>query len=870
MSSSIPIIANSDRRSTATLSASTGPVTVGFPVFGGADDLSVFVDGELIDSADWTLTSASALNPATDILPSGDGRVTFDAAQTGDVEIIGEIKPARTAQLAPGVGVPAETQNLALSKIWAAIRESYSWGKASIKFPVGERATALPGVDERKGKILFFNAHTGNPEVVAPSTGGVSAASGVVNDTLLSGSTIKDVLDQFAKNPINVMGYPYYAKGDGVTDDRVAIQTAMDDGASQRRPVFFPKTDAFYRVTKNPSGAYALKLNSHMTLFSIARAEIKLADSQNSTHLFSNAGGTTPTDIEAFGLKMNGNRDNQTGSGHIFAISGCKRVKIHDNEICYARTYGIAAQTSGQEDIDIYRNYIHDTGSDGIDIKDFSADNIRISVVENEFANTGLGPDEGGTTFACDARCKGLLVRGNRIRDISANLGNNAGISVRAESVGAIISENEITSVSGSTAISVSGDDAIISNNTITGMGAGISTINPRTIVMGNKIRGCTLDGIGMNVGSDHSVVALNSINSVGRDCLRILGNDVLFAHNNLSNATNYGWRVVAGANRTRVGVNWGTGNGSDFFTDAGTGTIREWDSLSANGESIAAAATLNLDSATGDCVDVTGNTGITAITLSEGRQRSVRFTGTPELAHGASLVLPGGANIVAAAGDFAIFRGSSGGVVRCIGYFRASGKAVTPPAFSEITGKPTTVAGYSITDAYGKQAIWIDAAELIPTITNGAAINLTETATNDCMLETLDYDASTQEFATFRRKLPKSWDRGTITFRSYWSADSGTPGDTVEFALQAVAVSNDDPLDAAWGTEQVSADALIATGDNHVGSESSAITVGGSPADGDLILFRVKRNVANDNLAADARLLGIELFITTNALVDA
>lgn len=85
------------------------------------------------------------------------------------------------------------------------------------------------------------------------------------------------------------------------------------------------------------------------------------------------------------------------------------------------------------------------------------------------------------------------------------------------------------------------------------------------------------------------------------------------------------------------------------------------------HGADIASASTINLDTATGDCVDVTGTTGITAVTLSEGREVTVRFTGALTLTHGASLVLPGAANITTVAGDYAIFRGYASGVVRAI-----------------------------------------------------------------------------------------------------------------------------------------------------------------------------------------------------------
>jgi hypothetical protein len=86
-------------------------------------------------------------------------------------------------------------------------------------------------------------------------------------------------------------------------------------------------------------------------------------------------------------------------------------------------------------------------------------------------------------------------------------------------------------------------------------------------------------------------------------------------------------------------------------------------------GADVASAGTLNLDTATGDLVDVTGTTGITAITLAEGKSATVRFTGVLTITHGSSLVLPNSSNITTTAGDFATFRGYAAGVVRCSSY---------------------------------------------------------------------------------------------------------------------------------------------------------------------------------------------------------
>ncbi len=120
---------------------------------------------------------------------------------------------------------------------------------------------------------------------------------------------------------------------------------------------------------------------------------------------------------------------------------------------------------------------------------------------------------------------------------------------------------------------------------------------------------------------------------------------------------------------------------------------------LDKHGADKASAGTVNLDTSTGDLVDITGTTTITAITLAEGVEKTVRFTGILTLTHGASLVLPGGASITTAAGDFAVFRGYAAGVVRCVAYTRASGQALvaaTPTVPGLVFISATTVSGAS------------------------------------------------------------------------------------------------------------------------------------------------------------------------------
>lgn len=95
-------------------------------------------------------------------------------------------------------------------------------------------------------------------------------------------------------------------------------------------------------------------------------------------------------------------------------------------------------------------------------------------------------------------------------------------------------------------------------------------------------------------------------------------------------------------------------------------------------GADIATAGTVNLDTATGDYVRLTGTTTVTAITLSEGQERTCHCNAAFILTNGASLILPTGADITTAAGDVFVVRGEASGVVRVVGYMRADGTALS------------------------------------------------------------------------------------------------------------------------------------------------------------------------------------------------
>lgn len=185
-------------------------------------------------------------------------------------------------------------------------------------------------------------------------------------------------------------------------------------------------------------------------------------------------------------------------------------------------------------------------------------------------------------------------------------------------------------------------------------------------------------------------------------------------------------------------------------------------------------------------------------------------------------------------------------------------------------SGSSTWITSAAGASPVGKQTIWIPASAMTSRTTNGAASGTSESTTNKVMQLTLDFDSTTQEFAQFNVAFPKSWDESTVTAEFFWTAASGT-GDVV-WGLQGVALSNDDAIDTAFGTAVEVTDTLIATGDIHRTSATGAITIAGTPADGDLCFFQIYRDPADgaDTFSADAKLLGIKLFFTTDAVNDA
>ena len=180
---------------------------------------------------------------------------------------------------------------------------------------------------------------------------------------------------------------------------------------------------------------------------------------------------------------------------------------------------------------------------------------------------------------------------------------------------------------------------------------------------------------------------------------------------------------------------------------------------------------------------------------------------------------------------------------------------------------------GTLVNAVIGKQSMWVPAAAMYPTQSNGcASITGVETTAGRPDMYVLDFDASSDENAQFSIAMPSYWNEGTITYQVYWTT-TATDTDGVAWALSGVVCSDNDTIDVAFGTAVVvTDDALSAAEDLCVTAESGAVTIGGSPAAGDLAYFNIMRDVsdANDDMAEDARLIGVKIFFTVDDVHEA
>ena len=155
---------------------------------------------------------------------------------------------------------------------------------------------------------------------------------------------------------------------------------------------------------------------------------------------------------------------------------------------------------------------------------------------------------------------------------------------------------------------------------------------------------------------------------------------------------------------------------------------------------------------------------------------------------------------------------------------------------------------------------------------TSGAQSGTEEMATNDVMVRFWAFDATVSEAVqTVPVRMPRSWNEGAVQVQFIWKHPATTTSFGVRWGVRARAFSDNEALDAAWGTAQEVSDTGGVTNNVYITSFSADLTIGGSPAENDMVIFEFYRAPANaaDTMAGDAQLIEVTMTYTVNAAKD-
>jgi hypothetical protein len=266
-------ISDVPRRIVYSGSVGVGPYAFTFEVL-AATDIAVYKNGTLLTlTTDYTVS----INTGT-----GTGTVTLVVAATGSdqITLVGDRAIERTSDFVTGGDLFANTLNTELDSLTIFAQQVDEKADRAIKAPVTDPTTinmTLPAQATRANKILGFNA-SGNPTQTSNTLVAIDAATTAINEIAAapsgnaagisflqagSGAVVRTAQSKM-RDVVSVKDFG--AVGDGVADDTVAIQAAINYLESTATPpsagpgavtLFFPfglyiLTDALI-VTKSLS-----------------------------------------------------------------------------------------------------------------------------------------------------------------------------------------------------------------------------------------------------------------------------------------------------------------------------------------------------------------------------------------------------------------------------------------------------------------------------------------------------------------------------------------------------------------------------------------------------------------------------------------
>lgn len=145
------------------------------------------------------------------------------------------------------------------------------------------------------------------------------------------------------------------------------------------------------------------------------------------------------------------------------------------------------------------------------------------------------------------------------------------------------------------------------------------------------------------------------------------------------------------------------------------------------------------------------------------------------------------------------------------------------------------------------------------------------EQASNYNIMYGLGFVHTSNTYADWVVVMPENYNASTVTAKAYFTIPAGaiTTSNTVIFKIAGRAYGNSETLDAAMGTAVATTYTFTASDTNNdllISPATSAITIAGTPAGGELVTIRVYRDTATDTHDSTVQLIGIKLYYTTNS----
>ena len=359
-----------------------------------------------------------------------------------------------------------------------------------------------------------------------------AAGSGSIDFTQAGTGAVTRTVESKLQDVVSVKDFG--AVGDGVTDDTVAIQAAIN--AASGRTLFFPNGNVYL--------SEKISLISNLTISGYG-ATIKLKDNTNDTMLE----GASIQNVKVLGLTLNGNKANQTILGPLIGLyfQDCTDVTVRDCEVY--DVYGIGMGHNCVHYFVSTKNIVHDCADNGFDFNgDFytvprtNQGLLDVHVSHNTSYNNGVD----GIFFG-HGRANNCVIHGN-ICSSNAGEGLHLGEASSSLAVGVdwknnTISDNICSGNGGSGLVLWTGQDNTITGNRLTDnvfAGIRLSQINAaqtgclRNVVQGNSCRNLTGSqqyGILLESNAASNVIATNYFSGNTTSDLSTVNTNVIYAN---------------------------------------------------------------------------------------------------------------------------------------------------------------------------------------------------------------------------------------------------------------------------------------------------------------------------------------------------